>query len=196
MDLYAELEIDKDATQNDIKQAYRRLANIYHPDKEGGDEERFKRIRKAYEVLKDQARRERYDETGVIERDTLNEIAHQKLAELFAANIKGFIKYGHFKIVKRIESYIEANTTDTKRIIEELERELKKAESKKGKVKTKLKSNFYDICLNQFIELINQELSKNNETLKVLHEMKNIISEYEDVEDFNTVNYLNYEVKI
>lgn len=64
MSHYDTLDISKGATQDDIKKAYRKLANKYHPDKPSGDEDRFKKIKEAYEVLSDQQKRKLYDTYG------------------------------------------------------------------------------------------------------------------------------------
>lgn len=63
-DYYEVLEVDKSASADEIKKAYRRLAIQYHPDKEGGDETKFKEVSEAYEVLKDTSKRQRYDQFG------------------------------------------------------------------------------------------------------------------------------------
>jgi len=63
-DYYEVLGIGKDASADEIKKAFRRKAIEYHPDKEGGDEAKFKEVNEAYEVLKDQSKRQRYDQFG------------------------------------------------------------------------------------------------------------------------------------
>ena len=66
-DYYAILGVSRDADQEQIKKAYRRLARRYHPDVAGGDDEceaRFKEINEAYEVLGDPEKRHRYDLFG------------------------------------------------------------------------------------------------------------------------------------
>jgi molecular chaperone DnaJ len=63
-DYYEVLGVGKDASPDEIKKAFRRLAVQHHPDKEGGDETKFKEINEAYEVLKDDAKRKRYDQFG------------------------------------------------------------------------------------------------------------------------------------
>ncbi|HYI61919.1 MAG TPA: molecular chaperone DnaJ [Acidimicrobiales bacterium] len=66
-DLYATLGVSRTATAEEIKRAYRRLARQHHPDANPGDdgaEARFKEIARAYEVLSDPDRRQRYDTYG------------------------------------------------------------------------------------------------------------------------------------
>ena len=65
-DYYATLGVARDAAQEDIKRAYRRLARKYHPDvsKEPDAEARFKDVGEAYEVLKDPEKRAAYDQLG------------------------------------------------------------------------------------------------------------------------------------
>ena len=63
MDPYLELELPIDADEELIKLKYRHFANIHHPDK-GGDEEKIKRIKEAYEILSDPIRRKAYEISG------------------------------------------------------------------------------------------------------------------------------------
>lgn len=63
-DYYEILGVGKDASADEIKKAFRKAAVKHHPDKEGGDETKFKEINEAYEVLKDQQKRQRYDQFG------------------------------------------------------------------------------------------------------------------------------------
>jgi molecular chaperone DnaJ len=63
-DYYEVLGVSKDASADEIKKAFRKAAVLHHPDKEGGDESKFKEINEAYEVLKDQQKRQRYDQFG------------------------------------------------------------------------------------------------------------------------------------
>ncbi|MCF8229672.1 MAG: molecular chaperone DnaJ [Bacteroidales bacterium] len=66
-DYYEVLEIDRDASEVEIKKAYRKMALKYHPDKNPGDakaEEQFKEAAEAYEVLRDPDKKARYDRFG------------------------------------------------------------------------------------------------------------------------------------
>ena len=83
MTLYDELELSPHCTTEDIKQQYRYLASRHHPD-HGGDVEKFKRIKLAYEVLSDPERRKEYDENKTTSTpvNTKSE-AIQELASIF-----------------------------------------------------------------------------------------------------------------
>src|SRR5688572_11878546 len=66
-DYYEALGVKRDASEKEIRQAYRRLARQYHPDVSPNDktaEERFKEISEAYEVLSDKENRAKYDRYG------------------------------------------------------------------------------------------------------------------------------------
>ncbi len=66
-DFYAVLAVPRDASDDDVKQAYRRLAMQWHPDRNGGSkdaEEKFKTITEAYDVLRDPQKRAAYDRYG------------------------------------------------------------------------------------------------------------------------------------
>lgn len=66
-DYYKVLGVSKTATDKEIKSAFRKLAQQYHPDKNPGDkkaEDKFKEINEAYEVLRDPQKRAKYDELG------------------------------------------------------------------------------------------------------------------------------------
>ncbi|MFM2141261.1 MAG: hypothetical protein RLZZ25_1526 [Gemmatimonadota bacterium] len=66
-DLYTTLGVEKTASDDDIKKAYRKLAMQYHPDRNGGSkeaEERFKEVTEAYDVLRDPQKRAAYDRYG------------------------------------------------------------------------------------------------------------------------------------
>ncbi|MEK7208148.1 MAG: molecular chaperone DnaJ [Patescibacteria group bacterium] len=63
-DYYQTLGVEKTASKDDIKRAFRRLAHEYHPDKKGGNEQKFKEVNEAYSVLGDDKKRAEYDAYG------------------------------------------------------------------------------------------------------------------------------------
>jgi len=63
-DYYEVLGVNKSASADEIKKAFRKAAVKHHPDKEGGSEDKFKEINEAYEVLSNSNKRQRYDQFG------------------------------------------------------------------------------------------------------------------------------------
>jgi len=63
-DYYEVLGVGRNASEEEVKKAFRKLARKHHPDIEGGSEERFKEINEAYEVLSDKKKRQQYDQFG------------------------------------------------------------------------------------------------------------------------------------
>ena len=63
-DYYKILGVNKDATEEEIKKAFRKLAHVHHPDKSGGNEAKFKEASEAYSVLSDKQKRTQYDTFG------------------------------------------------------------------------------------------------------------------------------------
>src|ERR687886_2447424 len=67
-DPYSVLGVDRKASADEIKKAYRKLARQYHPDRNPGDEsaeERFKEIQSAYDIVGDPDKRKQYDRGGI-----------------------------------------------------------------------------------------------------------------------------------
>lgn len=60
-DYYQILGVSNDASPDDIKKAFRRLAHQYHPDKKQGDEQKFKEVNEAYQILSNPQKRQQYD---------------------------------------------------------------------------------------------------------------------------------------
>ncbi len=63
-DYYKVLGVSKGASEDEIKKAYRKLAHQYHPDKQGGDEKKFKEVNEAYQVLGNKEKKTQYDQFG------------------------------------------------------------------------------------------------------------------------------------
>lgn len=123
---YRILDVTTNASQAEIKAAYRALAQQHHPDREGGDIDTFQEIGFAYELLSDDIRRKRYDETG----DTgiapnVDDVAIRIVAEVFekiiASNApRDIIKEAKRSIntcLKEIESHI-AKLNSTSKLLD------------------------------------------------------------------------------
>jgi len=85
-DYYEVLDVPRDADQDTIRRAYRKLARQYHPDvnSDSDAEERFKEIGEAYEVLSDAEKRERYDRLGARWHETERAAPEESFEDFFA----------------------------------------------------------------------------------------------------------------
>src|SRR3989344_8450770 len=63
-DYYKILGVDKNASQEEIKKSFRKKAHEFHPDKAGGNAEKFKEINEAYQILRNEQKRKQYDQFG------------------------------------------------------------------------------------------------------------------------------------
>ena len=88
--LYAVLNVDKSATSAEIRKAYRKQALLNHPDKNPGDEDaaqkRFLQVAEAYDVLGDEAKRQRYDQGGGSSGEIYQGFDWERASEMFNAN--------------------------------------------------------------------------------------------------------------
>jgi len=125
--LYEELDLTPNCSFEEIKQQYRILARIHHPDM-GGDAEKFKKIKLAYEVLSDSERRTEYDRTGSFQpamdihvqaRETLSQIVFSVLPN-FDPNNQNIIEIIRNEIHSGIKT-LASNKNDCNVYIEKLE---------------------------------------------------------------------------
>jgi curved DNA-binding protein CbpA len=93
VDLYEAIGVPRDASPEEIKRAHRREAKKNHPDR-GGDRARFQEIQLAYDTLKDEDRRRRYDQTGEASGATPPDPATAQLATLIDSLIDKLISDG------------------------------------------------------------------------------------------------------
>ena len=178
MNLYDELGLSPRCTFDEIKQRYRALAQQHHPDK-GGDEDHFKKIKLAYEVLSDASRRAEYDATGKIEEDVPTRTeALQELAGLTTHCITK-INPDHddliFVMKREMQDefgQIKNNIITCNGFIIKLNKILNKVNRKKEG------ENFIKSIIQDQIKLREGELKQFKHKIEVLDYMKEILEDY------------------
>ena len=179
MDLYDVLEIEPDATPSEIKQAYHRLAQKYHPDK-GGNPELFQRVKKAYEILKDKYKRVAYDKTKTTDNLEIEEKAITEIAKLFAREISFSMKLRQSQTLKRVNREIDKFIANLKSEKDNLRKQLKSLDLIYDDVITTDRQNIYTMCIDEVSQQISDKLLLIETELKTMKLAKNLLKTYKD----------------
>jgi curved DNA-binding protein CbpA len=178
MNPYTELDVPVNASLEAIKQRYRTLAQIHHPDK-GGDEELFKRIKLAYEILSDPIRRKQYDTTGDASKTNIRDEAVANIVEILLKNVYSFnneqddlinmIEYDIRDLINLINADIFRVNADVQKLEKVLNRIRKKVEGE----------NFLNSIITNQISLKKVDLANFQKRIIVCNLMIEIIKDYE-----------------
>ena len=178
MNPYTELDVSTDASLETIKQQYRTLAQMHHPDK-GGDEDIFKRIKLAYEILSDPIRRKQYDITGETATSNVKNEAVEKIVQIllhvvpiFNADQDNLISIIEMETRTILESVFKDISVTEKHIVN-----LEKV-SEKIRIKTENENLLNGLVVNQ-IRQKKQELITFQHRVKVCNFMLEILKDYE-----------------
>lgn len=182
---YKLLGVEKDATEEEIKKAFRKLASKHHPDV-GGDINKFKEILLAYETLIDPKARKIYDETGTVEDISLETkvklFARDNLISLFTNFITKITSRKDIvgkNILRNLNKEVKISENHLhKHKIRELSRQdaltiLMGRFKKKGETET-----FFEQVIIKQIEDVNKNIKNIDFDLAVRQEMKKLLSEF------------------
>lgn len=125
-DLYKVLGVGKFASKEEIKKAYKKLAKEHHPDTQNGDEEMFKKIVEAYNVLTDDEMRAIYDKTGQKEKMPDDEKVIEFLRVTIIPSILNSPNVYEKDVIKALTMYIQDNIDTHVEQIQYYEKEIVK----------------------------------------------------------------------
>ena len=178
MNPYTELDVPVDASLETIKQRYRTLAQMHHPDK-GGDEEVFKRIKLAYEILSDPVRRKQYDITGETTTTNAKDEAVANIVQILLHVVPTFnVDQDDLILIAEMETrtmldLVHKDIGVTERYILNLEKVLSKL-----RIKTEGENLLSSFIFNQ-IQQRKQELESFQRRIQVCSLMLEILKDYE-----------------
>ena len=199
-DLYEILGIGRDATKEEIKKAYRKLALKYHPDHNPGNqeaEEKFKEVNMAYEVLSDPDKKKGYDETGNYDgEDNVRKAAIDQLRSMIAQAVKqdnemsrissfGSLYESDNTLMKKIMRALAKQKADTNSSIVEARKAIKHLEEEKKKVRMKDNAkhsfNIFESTVDVLINNSKAYVAQAESQLEMLNIATELASDYEDV---------------
>jgi len=178
MNPYTELDVPVDASLETIRQRYRTLAQMYHPDK-GGDEETFKNIKLAYEILSDPVRRKQYDITGETTTTNAKDEAVANIVQILLQVVPSFnVDQDNLIEIAEMETramidLIQKDIGVTEKYIVNLEKV-----STKLRIKTDGENILNSFIINQ-IQKRRQELTTFQRRVQVCNLMLSILKDYE-----------------
>jgi DnaJ-class molecular chaperone len=178
MKLYDILGVEKDASMDAIKKAWRRVAKKFHPDKKNGDKKKFQQAQEAYNVLKDQESRDHYDATGDVKKDV--DSSESMLLEIFAA----FIEHGDLDgdIIDSIRSKIKEHIATVNAQIIIVKKEIKKLNSLLGRVTSQQQENLFDMVLRAKLEAQESKVDAKTKQQAQLNELLNLLDGFFDTQ--------------
>ena len=178
MNPYTELDVPVDASLETIRQRYRTLAQMYHPDK-GGDEETFKRIKLAYEILSDPVRRKQYDITGETTTTKVRDEAISNIIQIILHVVPSF-NADEDDLIKIAEDDARAMLDMVNKDISNTEIQIKHFEKvlKKLRIKTN-GENVLESIIQKQIQQRKKDLIVFHKNVKVCMLMLEILKDYE-----------------
>lgn len=184
-DHYDALGVKKDATEHQIKRAWRAKAGKLHPDKPGGNAARFDVIRKAYLVLSNPISRERYDRTGSDGEDTVDR-AEQYVLQLFGQLIDKYMNEGkRFNFIELAKKSIRQQMTPVKQKLDAEKAIRNRLETLKKVVHTKEQDNLFTMRLTDKAKQFEAAIQTARDEMEVLENALKLVDIHQD--DFREV---------
>ncbi len=174
--LYDELGIPKNATDEQIKQAYREKAKQNHPDK-GGDTEKMAEITNAYMVLSVKIKRDRYDATGETKETPFEAKFASFVGQIFLQVVEMTQDVMKTDLVKEFRKGVNNILDQSIGTREETEKKLKKFKEIKRRLKVK-EDNTISMIMDNQIEMLESSLAIIKEEILFIKKAKLVIASY------------------
>jgi curved DNA-binding protein CbpA len=186
-DLYSDLGFPDDMARADItramiRSAYRQLASLHHPDRDGGDAEKFKKVKNAYETLVDEDSRREYDRNGnsAAEAMAFQEKVKEKLALLFAEGVRN---NGMTGLVSHMRAMLSQLHSGCRESIAQSEKHIRMLRRDRGRLRTvEGRINAFALMMDANLENEERAIAGKREDLKTIGACLKELNYYEEVE--------------
>lgn len=175
---YETLGVDKTATADTIKRAYRKKAKESHPDI-GGDENEMQALTVAYSVLKDNARRAHYDETGEDSQQSFDMEVKNLVLQVFNEAIQKNASH----CLNAARKMLNEKQNEFKAQRSQMMKERQRLKGKQKKIKVRVGENLFDLIIEQGVAGITVNLDRLEHAMKVFTAAIKMLDEYESSEE-------------
>jgi len=185
MNPYKVLGVKRKATKDEIKEAYKDLAKKHHPDV-GGDEEKFKKINDAYQILSNPELKEQYDRTGM-EPGSQSYEYHMRVIDLFKSHVFGQINNSRPVSIELVSRNLRSRISSLDEELENFGKLIDLLEKQREAVKQikKKKLNCYNEAIDGLIEDAEMQMKSKEVEVKRLQKLLKIVSNYTTIEKMN-----------
>jgi DnaJ-class molecular chaperone len=190
MSLYDTLGVNKDASQDDIKSAYKEKAKECHEDA-GGDHESMVELNKAYGILKDPVKRDKYDKTGETESQSFEARFQQYVQTIFMSLVDNH-DADYTDLIGEFKAYTEMIIEDNGKRVKDAEKRLKKLEKVFKRVSAK-SENRIGMVLQNNMDNVKLEIGIIEENIKFMGECLLCLENYSYQVDEQPVQTYTYE---
>lgn len=178
-DLYAELGVPKDADRAEIRAAYKRKAQKHHPDKVGGDDTAWKSIERAYAVLSDDSRRDRYDACGEDSATPPVEIlARNYVLQNFMSLLQQEVEYSEVDLISTLKLQVEKDIGNVQRAENQARSKLNRLLKLQGKITCTRGDNMFETPLHTAIVTVEKALRDHVDSLEMLQTAATMLRPY------------------
>lgn len=194
-DPYKTLNVDKTATQAEIKEAYKKLAQKHHPDR-GGDKEKSQAINDAYAIIGNKANRKRFDETGDHKQPDNRTAAINGIVSLFfliieQVDIENTHPLNQVHIFESVKENIKIAKNETMKVHEKRKENINKLEKVKKRItKTGDGENIIFAAIDQRIEELKKQEAETLRMIAIAELSLEILKDYDyqvEFEQFITI---------
>jgi len=180
--LYEVLGVAKDSTADEIKRAYRSLAQMWHPDKGNDDGTIFKRVQEAYDILGDVLRREEYDRTGQVGKNQppLRDRVMQEFAAMLNALMNDpRIDFNHTSILSHMRQMTEQQVKQFEARESTSTAKIERITNVRNRMSSKTDDNPMTAILDNLIQQENGLLVQFEGALVLFREMLLVLEDFE-----------------